>query len=531
MSFTTVLDRLASWVDIDRTDFDLTTEPRIRRKLAKLGTGVGRLAANRRLLGLILGPTVFVLVVQDGFDLTGQQARLLGLLLATVIFWVLEVFPMALTAVLAMAMAVMLQVAPAEQVFGAFSSPTLFLLLGSFILTAAMTKHRLAERLSLEFLLIRGVAGSTRRIVIAFGAMAALMSTVLDNGAVAAILLPIAIGLTRTFGRQLAEVSGPGPSRFLIAMLLMIAYGSTVGALMTPLGDASNLVAWDYIQQRSGAPVSIGTWVAMAAPTCVVLFAVLCIVVIVLNRPELREISGTRRTIRPQLAAMGSMTRGEKNTLWVFCGACVFWMLPSVAAAALGQDAAAHAFLIERMPPSVVAVIAACVLFILPAEQGRFTMTWRDTNAMNWGPLLLVGATLAMGTLMADSGLAGEMGTRLARLAEGLDATGVNLFAAATAILFSEITTNLVSVTVVVPLIPPVAESSGGDPLLATWIATFAAIYGFILPISTSANAIVYGSGHVPLWRMARTGLFVDLSGIVLVVAGVTVMAAVLGIA
>jgi sodium-dependent dicarboxylate transporter 2/3/5 len=196
-----------------------------------------------------------------------------------------------------------------------------------------------------------------------------------------------------------------------------------------------------------------------------------------------------------------------------------------------GQDAAAHAFLIERLPPSVIAVIAGCLLFILPTGEGRFTMEWRDTSQMNWGPLLLVGATLAMGKLMAETGLAAEMGSRLAGLADGMTGTGVNFFAAATAILFSEITTNLVSVTVVVPLIPPLAESGGGDPLLATWIATFAAIYGFVLPISTSANAIVYGSGHVPLWRMARTGLFVDLSGIVLVVAGVTIMAAVLGIA
>ena len=233
------------------------------------------------------------------------------------------------------------------------STPTLFLLLGSFLLTAAMTKHHLAERMSLKMLLMHIIGGSTKRIIVACGAIAMLLSTVLDNGAVAAILLPITIGIARTFGPQTGDKIGDSkPSNFLCALRLMVAYGSTVGALLTPLGDASNLVAWEFMQRQSDVYVSIGLWILMALPTTIVLFAALCMLVIGMNRPEISSVDGTRETIAPKLADLGPMSRGEKNTLFVFIGAVIAWLMPTFVAAALGYGSEIHAFLVSRMPPA-----------------------------------------------------------------------------------------------------------------------------------------------------------------------------------
>jgi sodium-dependent dicarboxylate transporter 2/3/5 len=479
------------------------------------------------LIGIVLGPTVLLVVVNLPLDMTVQQQNLLGLVAMTLVFWVLRVFPIALTPVITLGLAVILNVASDREAFSAFSSPTLFLLIGSFILTHAMTRHGLGRRISLAVLSLPTVASSTYRIVIAFGALAALMSTVLDNGAVAAILLPIAISLSKTFADDIEAQSGVSddthPLAFTVALMLMTAYGSTVGALLTPLGDASNLVGWAHMQRYNDVEITIGLWVAVAAPIVIVLFCTLCAIVLAFNRPEVGSIRGAQATVAAHRASLGPMTRAEKNT--------VLWLLPSLAGLIYGSGSEVHRLVTDRLPPSVVAILAAAALFLLPVGwQKGFTLKWDDARNTNWEPILLVGATLALGSLMGSTGLAEEVGGRLAGYAENFSAVGVYAFAAGLATAFSELTTNLVSVTVLVPIIPAVAEAAGGDSLQATWTATFAAIYGFMLPISTSANAIVYGSGLIPFWKMVKTGLFVDVSGVILVAVGVHVMLRVLGV-
>lgn len=482
-----------------------------------------------KLAGLVLGPVLLMSIQMAELPLEPAQQSLLGLLLMTITFWVFQVFPIALTAVMALALAVVLNVAEPKETFGAFSSPTLFLLLGSFIITEAMIRHGLGKRVALSVLSIPGIASSTHRIIIVFGALAALLSTVLDNGAVAAILLPMAVSLSKTFADEIDDHGNGLPSgrssNFTIALLLITAYGSTVGALLTPLGDASNLVGWEFIQAASGHTVPIGAWVAIAAPIVVVLFAVLAAVVLMINRPEISTIPGALQQVREKRKALGPMSQGEINTCIVFTLAVLFWLAPSIVAAVSGHDATLYAFLNDRFPPSVVAILAAALLFLMPIGWHKgFTLKWKDVTNTNWGPILIVGATLALGGLLGSTGLAQVLGEALAERASGLNALGVYMFSAAAALGFSELTTNLVSVTVLVPIIPTLATSGGGDPLQAALIATFAAIYGFMLPISTSANAIIYGSGKVPFWRMVKTGFLVDISGIILVVTGVHVM-------
>lgn len=488
------------------------------------------------LIGLGLGPALLAAVLLLPTSLTPPQHHLLALILFTMAFWVFRVLPLAVTGLLALALAVVLDVAPRREVFGAFSSPTLFMLIGSFIITQAMMKYGLGHRVALNVLSIPGVAKSTYRIAIAFGALATLLSSVLDNGAVAAMLLPIAMGLVKTFSEEMrAEGSAPKnantPLRFCTALMLMLAYGSTVGALITPFGDASVIVGWHFIRQQFGITLSVGTWMALAAPIVTALFAVLSVTVLLVNRPEVRRIPDALKHVRQRRNELGPMSQGEINTAIVFCLAVFFWLLPSIVAMIDGYHTALYVYLSERLPPSAVAVLAATLLFLLPVtRRGGITLRWKDTTRMDWAPVLMVGSALALGKLMVSTGLASVMGEALAEQATGLSATGVYFFSAATAILFSELTTNLVSVSVLAPMLPPLALASNAVPLEASMVATFAAVYGFMLPISTSANAIVYASGQVPFWKMVTTGFLVDLSGVVIVVVGLHIMLRLLGL-
>lgn len=485
---------------------------------------------NRKSAGLILGAVMLAIVLSIQTSLTTQQQRLLSVIFLTITYWVFRSLPIPVTSILALATAVMLGVAPAQTVFGAFSSPTLFLLIGGFIITQAMIKHGLGHRMALQVLSIPGVSASTYRVIIVFGALATLLSSVIDNGAVAAMLLPIGVGLIRAFSVDIMKNSSrpnePGPFRFSTALMLMTAYGATMGALITPFGDASNMVGWEFIQKRFHVPVSMGSWMALAIPTVIVLFILLSAVVLLLNKPEIGSLPEAARIIAQQRRKIGEMSRGEINTACAFGLAIFLWLLPPVTAFVTGYSSAPHRFLVERLPPPVVAVIAACLLFVLPLGKNKgFTLSWRkDIVHMDWGPVLLVGSALALGKLMAETGLAHVIGAALAEKVDGLGALGICFFAAAGAIMISELTTNLVSISVLVPIIPTIATAAGGDPLETTLIATFAAVYGFMLPISTSANAIVYGSGQIPFLKMVKTGIIVDISGVIVITVSITTM-------
>lgn len=488
-----------------------------------------------KVVGLVLGPALLVTVIYLPTSLTESQHHLLALIVMTVTFWVFRALPIPVTPMLALALAVVFDVAPAQKVFGAFSSPTLFLLIGGFIITRAMIKHGLGRRIAIMALLVPGIAGSTYRIVIAFGFLAALLSGVMDNGVVAAMLLPIATGLLQTLSPGIHRASGTPEGehlRFGTALMLITAYGATVGALTTPFGDASNLVGWQFIRTKFGEVIPVLTWVTLAVPIVLVLFTVLCAAVLLTNRPEVGRLPEARQRLLEFRAELGRMSRGELNTAIAFGTALCLWFMPPLVGVVTGYGSNLHQALTERLQPSVVAILAASLLFMLPVpDEDGFTLRWKDLTRLDWGPVFLMGSSLALGELMGRTGLAQVLGQMLASYAGGLGTMGVYLTAAGTALLISELTSNVVSISVFVPVLPALARAGGGDPLEMALIATFAAIYGFMLPISTSANAIVYASGKIPFWRMVRTGLIVDLSGAVVVVCGVVVMLRVVGIA
>jgi sodium-dependent dicarboxylate transporter 2/3/5 len=186
----------------------------------------------------------------------------------------------------------------------------------------------------------------------------------------------------------------------------------------------------------------------------------------------------------------------------------------------------------DRVDPAVAALVAATFLFVTPVRWKRreFTMTWEDATRIEWGTILLIGTGLTLGRLLVSTGLAQVLGEAFAGQVLGAPSWVVYLMAGAIAITISEITSNTASVGIVVPMIPAIALASGIDPVAASLVAVFAATYGFMLPISTSSNAIAYSSGAVPIRSMMRTGLIVDLTGVVVITVGTLLMIRLVGV-
>lgn len=232
------------------------------------------------------------------------------------------------------------------------------------------------------------------------------------------------------------------------------------------------------------------------------------------------------RCVSDHWPPLGAATRGQINTVIAFAFAVTFWVLPGVLALLLGSDHPICRQLSSAMPEGVVALLAAVLLFLLPTnlERMEFTLDWREAVQIDWWIVFLYGGGIALGTLAFKTGLAEALGFRLTSLLGVQSELGLVALATVIATVLSETTSNTASANMVVPVVIAFARSSGIDPVLPAVAATMGASLGFMLPVSTPCNAIVYASGRVPLTTMMRHGIWLDLAGIVGVITVVTLL-------
>ncbi|CCH86698.1 Sodium symporter [Modestobacter italicus] len=491
-----------------------------------------RFEKGRRTVGLFLAPAVTVVVALLPLDLPRQQHLLAAVLLGVIVLWITEPVPIPIGGLIGIGAIVVLGVVPADEAVAPFGSTTVFTFIGAFILAQAMLRHGLARRFAMFVLSLRWVGTSTYRVVIAFGAITALLSAFVSNTATVAMLLPTAIGILSVIAKLLQSKGlveqdfDPLRLRVGVALMLMLAYGASVGGLLTPVGTPPNLIGRGLIEEATGERISFLDWMLMALPICLLMFCALAFVLLLLNRPEIRRIEGVNEYVRAERAELGRFSVAERNTLIAFGLTVFFWVFPGIIALVAGTDSSLYDTVSERLNEGIVAVLGASLLFVLPTnwKAREFTLVWSDAARIDWGTVLLFGTGIVFGSLLDDTGLALTIGEGSADLL-GLTSTfAITVFAVLLAILISETTSNTASAAVVVPIIIPVAVAAGVNPFVPALAATFAASFGFMLPVSTPQNAIVYGSGVVPITKMIRSGFSFDVLGALLIVVLLPVM-------
>jgi solute carrier family 13 (sodium-dependent dicarboxylate transporter), member 2/3/5 len=511
----------------------------------RLSPAEERFERRRRTVGLFLGPLLFALVLLIPFDLEPNQHRLAAILALVVTWWVTEAIPIPITALLGVALVALLEATPpppegdaaTDVVFSAFSDDTIFLFIGSFIIAEAMVVHGLHRRLAYRVLSMKAVGGSTYRIILAFGLIGAVTSPVMSNTAAAAMMLPIALGVMGVVGgmvaRQLEGEHRVERLRFGAALMLVITYGITVGGLLLPIGSPPNLIGRDLLENETGEPITFLEWFAMALPIVIVMFVAVILVVMLMNRPEVRYVEDVEEYVAEERRKLGRLSRGEKNTLLVLAFALVGWFLPGLVGLFAGDDSDAYVQVSEAANEGTVAIVAAALLFLIPVDwkQRKFTINWNQAARIDWGTVLLFGGGIVLGTMLSETGLAEQIGTSISDALGVSTIFGITVVIVVIAVLISETTSNTASAAIMVPIAISIAAAADLNPTIPALAAIFAANYGFMLPVSTPPNAIVYSSGLLPITRMIKAGFVFDIIGAVLCVAGVIVMANLVGLA
>jgi sodium-dependent dicarboxylate transporter 2/3/5 len=213
---------------------------------------------------------------------------------------------------------------------------------------------------------------------------------------------------------------------------------------------------------------------------------------------------------------------GRRWTLVAFALAGLLWTLPAIASVLIGPQAPLVKDLTRLLPESAVALLCASLLFVAPIDWHgrRFALSWSEGRQVNWGIILLFGGGLSLGTLAETTGIARWGGEAISRTSLASTPAGLLAVSVGVAILISEFASNTASATLLVPIVIAAAQASGFDPIRPALGAGLAATCGFIFPVSTPPNAIVFGTGLVPLWRMIRVGILLDVSSFLVIWLG-----------
>ena len=345
----------------------------------------------------------------------------------------------------------------------------------------------------------------------------------LSNTATTAMIFPIALGILRA----LEEIENRASFKKLgTGMMLLVAYAGSIGGIATPVGTPPNLIGIGMIERLIGKRISFFEWMTFALPVTFMMFILLFLLIILLHPPEKKRLSGIRDYIKERRKKLGKWKRGEKNALVAFLIAVSLWILPGFFAV-LGKRFSLHfEFFKSHFPEAIVALLAALALFILPTnwKKREFTISWKQAVRIDWETILLFGGGLTLGSLMFSTKLADSIGASHLSLTGAHTQWGITALAIFLGILMSEATSNTASAIMVIPVMIATANSAGVSPLPPALGAYLGASFGFMLPVSTPPNAIVYSSGKIPIAKMIKTGIFFDISDFILIWIGLRLL-------
>lgn len=478
----------------------------------------------RKTIGIFLGPALAVLVYL--IPIAGLKAQAHGLL-AVVVFvatwWITEPVPIPVTSMLGPVLATLMGVVTPTQAFAPFANPLIFLFMGSFMLASAMMNHGLDKRFAYAILSMKWVGSSPTRILLALGLVTALCSGWVSNTATTAMMFPIAMGLLMAIkdmhaaaGRELDL----NKYTYATGIMLMAGYASSVGGVLTPVGTPPNLIMVGLLEQMGGVRVSFFQWMMWGSVAMVGYFIIVFVVLKKMFPADVDHIEGAEQLIRERRAGLGPWKTGEINAVVAFTVAVTLWVLPGILSMLYGSAHPILATYNKYFSEAVVAMLAGLLLFLLPTNwaERKFTLSWAEAvKGIDWGTLILFGGGLSLGTMMYGTGLSKWLGDVIVSASGANSEVVIIIVFSLFSLLMSELTSHTAATNMVGPLGITVAISSGFNPVPVAVAIALSSSLGFMLPVSTPPNAIVYGSGYIPITKMIKSGAIIDIIGIVLV--------------
>jgi sodium-dependent dicarboxylate transporter 2/3/5 len=443
-------------------------------------------------------------------------------------WWMTEAIPLAATALLPILCFPLLGVFEGdaakqiERATAPYANPNIFLYMGGFILALAIERWGLHRRFALGIL--RTVGFSPGRLLLGVMGSTYLLSMWISNTAAATIMLPIGLGLCQMArgkpveGKALEDLDLERNSLSTM-LLLSIAYAATIGGMATSVGTPTNGVALSILA-RNGESITFLGWFLIASPISLALAFITWLVLLWAFRPQVEAAPAeARKLLLEAWDDLGPVSAAEWRVGVVFGITAMSWIFrgPLIEGFALAK----HWPWTASIDDTLISVTCALTLFVTPSgsKAGVFLMDWQTAKKLPWDVLLLFGGGLSLAEGMKSSDMIGQLEPMLRGLT--ILPFWALLMATILAVIFlSELASNVAVATAFTPVIIALAAAVGASPQQLVIASTLAASCGFMLPVATPPNAIVFGTGRIPQRTMIGVGFLLNLLGALVIALG-----------
>jgi solute carrier family 13 (sodium-dependent dicarboxylate transporter), member 2/3/5 len=455
----------------------------------------------RSRIGLLLGPAIFIammlLPAPAGMPLPAWRIAAAAALM--VVWWVSEAVPIPITALLPLVLFPLLGLVPIAGAASPYANPVIFLFLGGFIIAIALERCGLHKRMALG--IIRGVGTRPARLIAGFMGATAFISMWVSNTATVLMMLPMAVSVADLVASE-HDKHGTTDPHFPTALLLGVAYSSSIGGLGTIIGTPPNALLAGVMLETYGIQIGFLEWMLVGVPLVVLAIPLAWLWLTRAAFPVSREqLTGGREIIDREVVALGPIGRAEVIVGGITALTALAWVTRPV---------------IERVLPGLndttIAIIGATLMFVVPTswKRGEFPITWRQAEQLPWGALILFGGGLSLANGFQVTGLStwlGELGAQL----DFLPLIAVAALITLVVLFLTELTSNTATAATFLPIVAAMGVGMGAGPLLFAIPAALAASCAFMLPVATAPNAIVYATERVTIPQMARAGVALNL--------------------
>ena len=461
---------------------------------------------NKNILGLILGPILFlvIMIFVDAEGLSFEAKCILASTAWMAIWWVTECVPISVTALLPIVLFPLTGGMDLATTTAAYGHKLVFLFVGGFLIALAIEKWHLHKRLALN--IIRFTGSNKSRVILGFMLATAFLSMWISNTATSIMILPVGLAIISQLKDDPKTVENENEV-FGKSLMIAIAYSASIGGMATLIGTPPNMVLAGVVEESYGIKLNMFDWMKFGVPlSSFLLFVCWLYLTKIAFKFKNEEFSAGKEEILRQINKLGRFSNEEIKVLIVFTLTALGWIFRG-----------SIETIFPMIDDTIIAIFFAVTLFIIPTKNQKTNTTllvWNDTVKLPWGILILFGGGMAIASAFGKSGLALWIADLLTNLND------VSLFLIILIIvtsinLLTEVTSNMATTAMLLPVLVTIALAIDVHPYFLLVAATLAASCAFMLPISTPPNAVVFGSGFLKIEDMFKKGVWMNLISII----------------
>jgi solute carrier family 13 (sodium-dependent dicarboxylate transporter), member 2/3/5 len=472
-------------------------------------------------LKLIAGPLAAVLIMLFvNLDQSNPMIAHMAAITAWIaIWWLTEVIHLAVTSLLPFVFLPLLGICDAKTVAFQYMDQVIFLFIGGFIIAFAIERWNLHRRIALKILSMVGRSPSS--VLLGIMLTSYLISMWISNTATTMMLLSAVFAVVYQMEHHIKDEQQQ--NNIAAALFIGLAYSATIGGMATLVGTPPNMIFYRFYTETypDNHDLDFLSWFKIGFPLSLTFLAVCFVVLKTIFLRNCKSVALDKNYFLNEYKSLGKMSAEEKTVSAIFITTAVLWFTRSdIDLGIFKFPGWANLFgKSEIIQDSTVAVFMALLLFVIPSknENGRALITWHEASKLPFDIILLFGSGFAIAKGFEVSGLSNFLASQLGFF-KTTNIVVIILLICIMITIISEFASNIASIQLALPVLISIQKGLDIHPLLLMIPATFAASLGFMLPVATAPNTIVFGSKRIKVNDMMKAGVFLDIAGILLIV-------------